>query len=237
MKIEFIGKCLMIEEGGERNLIIGDLHLGYEEALNRGGVYVGRKMFDEYISYLEMVFEKVGEIDRVILLGDVKHTFSENLRQEWNDVLELFDYFFSKKVKEIKIVRGNHDNYIKTIAGRRDVEVMDFLILKEFAFIHGDKDFEEINGKDIKYWVLGHGHPAVKLRDGVKTEKYKCYLIGKYKNKKIIIMPSFFEYNEGSDPRENDYNMPWNFNFDKFDVKVVGEDLDVMDFGKLSKVS
>ena len=235
--MEFLGKCLLIEDKGEKNLVIGDLHLGYEEALNRGGVYLGRKMFEEYISYLNLVFGKLGKIDRVILLGDVKHVFSQNLRQEWNDVLELFDYFFNKKIKEIKVIRGNHDNYIKTIAGKREIEVLDFLILGDMAFMHGDRDFEEINTDKIKCWILGHGHPAVKLREGVKTEKYKCYLIGKYKDKKIIVVPSFFEYNEGSDPRENDFGMPWNFNFDKFEVKIIGESLKVMDFGKLSEIN
>ena len=55
--IEFIGKCLFIEEKEEMVLVVGDLHLGYEEILNKSGVFVGRKMFDEMILKFEDIFK------------------------------------------------------------------------------------------------------------------------------------------------------------------------------------
>jgi metallophosphoesterase superfamily enzyme len=104
--IKYIGKCLLIEEKNdlgkkEKILVVGDLHIGYEEVLNLQGVFVGRKMFEEYIEEFERIFDYVmkdgRKIDKIILLGDVKHGFGKNLRQEWDEVLELFDYFLEKR--------------------------------------------------------------------------------------------------------------------------------------------
>ena len=138
MKISYIGKCLLIEEKGEKILVIGDLHLGYEESLNRGGVFISRKMFDEMIAGLEMIFLKSGKVDKIILLGDVKHDFSGVLRQEWNDVSGLIDYLerWLKEGGEIIIIRGNHDNYLKNITLKKGVKVCDYFIFREFCFFY-----------------------------------------------------------------------------------------------------
>lgn len=243
-KLKYIGKCLVveIEEGKmkERTLVVGDLHLGYEEVLNRGGIFVSRKMFEEMIDYFDKVFSKIGKIDKVVLLGDIKHDFGGILRQEWDDILGLFDYFFGKigKEGEIVIVKGNHDNILEPIVRKRERVVMgDFFIVDGVAFLHGDRDFKEIWNKKIKIWIVGHGHPAVKLQEGVKIEKYKCFLVGRFKGKDVIIVPSFFEYNVGSDPRDSDLGMAWKFDYERFNVRIVNvNDLDVLEFGRLGKL-
>jgi len=245
MKIEYIGKCLYVEVVENRKkkgiLAVGDLHIGYEEVLNRSGVFVTRKMFNEMIEYFDRVFEKVGKVDYVVLLGDVKHYFGKILRQEWNDVLGLFDYFKEKLMKEgmVVVVRGNHDVILDPIVLKRSrVEVWDYFVVEKICFLHGNRDFKEIYDKRIKMWVMGHGHPAVKLSDSVRVEKYKCFLFGMFRGRGVIIVPSFFDYSEGSDPRENDLGLAWDFDFERFDVKIVGDEMDlrVLDFGKLGKL-
>ena len=231
--IEYIGKCVLIDK---KILVVGDLHLGYEDSLNRSGVFVSRVMFNEMILYFDKVFEKIGKVKEIVLLGDVKHNFGGISEQEWGDTLRLLDYF-SQKTKKIVIVKGNHDKIIEPIARKREIVVKDYYIYNEYCFLHGDKDFEEIYDRKIKVWIIGHGHPAVKLREGVKIEKYKCFLEGEYKKKKIIIAPSFIEFSEGSDPRESELCLAWNFDLNKFNVKIVGGGLDVLDFGKLKDLS
>jgi uncharacterized protein len=234
--IEYVGKCLFIETSGRKILVIGDLHIGFEEALNRGGVFVSRKMFEENEAYLEKVFEKIGKVDEVVLLGDVKHVFGEVIRQEWKEILGLLDYL-KGMARKTMIVKGNHDKIVEPIAKKAGVEVKDYYILDEYCFLHGDRDFIENHNKKIKYWIVGHGHPAVKISDGVKTEKFKCFLTGKFDGKKIIIVPSFFDYSFGSDPRENDLGFVWPFNLKNFYVFVVqDESLDALNFGKLNKL-
>lgn len=268
-KINYLGKCLLIEDEKsiERILVIGDLHIGYEEYLNRAGVFVSRKMFEEMIKEFDEIFEKTGKVDtsrfagnnklianlecaqepkhaqnfsskvldKIILLGDVKHDFGTIMKQEWKEVLGLFDYL-EKKCSNIVVLKGNHDKILEPILNKKNILLRENFIWNEFCFLHGDRDFLEIHDKKIKYWIMGHGHPAVKLSDGVKIEKYKCFLTGSFRGKKIIIVPSFFSYLEGSDARENDLGLAWKFNFEKFEIKAVGENLEVLDFGLLGKI-
>ncbi len=234
-KIEYIGKCLLIEENRRKILVVGDLHLGYEEILNKTGVFVSRKIFEEIIKELDEVFLKIGQIDEVILLGDVKDDFGSIMKQEWKQVGDLVEYL-GKKSERVIVVKGNHDKIIEPLLKNKGVELKDYYVFEDFCFLHGDRDFPEIYDKNIKYWIIGHGHPAVKLSDNTKVEKFKCYLEGDYKKKKIIIVPSFFEGNLGSDPRENDLGFVWKFNLDKFNVKIIGKNLEVLDFGKLGKL-
>lgn len=237
--IEFIGKCVYVEK--LKTLVVGDLHFGFEESLNKSGVFVGRQMYDEIVLEFEEIFEKMEEkelgVEKIILLGDVKQDFSRAGRQEWKELLDFFEYL-GKKAKEIIITQGNHDNYLKTIVGKSEekVKVVDYYVEKEFGFMHGDKRVEEIEEKEIKNWFMGHGHPALKLSDGNKEEKYKCFLVGKYENKEVVIVPSFIEYHEGSDPREDFIKMGWDFNFGKFEVFVIGENLESLDFGMLKNI-
>jgi len=238
MKLNYLGKTLLVEVAGRKILVVGDLHLGYEESLNLGGIYISKKMFDEMIEEFDKILENAGKIDEIVLLGDVKHEFGRVLRQEWNDVLKLFDYL-KKYCRKVIVIRGNHDKLIDSIISKRDFAyVKDNYCVESACFLHGDKDFQEIYNKEIKIWIIGHGHPAIKLSDpkGAKIEKYKCFLEGKYKDKKVIVVPSFFSYNVGSDPRENDLGIIWKIKFDKFKVKIVGENLEVFDFGVLGKL-
>ncbi len=240
IKIKYIGKCLLISSGNEKVLVVGDLHLGYEEALNRTGVLVGRQMFDEMISDLNAVFGEVGKVDKVVLLGDVKHDFGGILKQEWKDVNAILDYFESMS-RRVIVVKGNHDNILGPILKKRKMKLLGVYIWNGFAFLHGDEDYEEIWRKEIDTIIVGHGHPAVNLREpkGAKVEKYKCFLVGRFRGKKMVVVPSFIDFYVGSDPRDDEMVMAWDVNWMNFDVKIVspGEgNLEVLDFGKLKKL-
>ena len=239
-KIEYIGKTLLIEtELGEKILVFGDIHFGMEGNLR--GLSFEVKLRERILDGFEEIFEKVGKVDRVIFLGDLKHNFSGIAREEWRDVLGMFDYI-KDYCKRIIVIKGNHDNFLMNIISKwekdnpgRDIRLVDYYVNEGFCFLHGDRDFEEIHSKEIKYWIMGHAHPAVVLREkkGIKSEKYKCFLVGKFKRKNVVIVPSFIEYKEGSDPRDSAYKLAWDFNLGKFDVKIIGENLEVLDFGKL----
>jgi putative SbcD/Mre11-related phosphoesterase len=238
-KIKYIGKCLLIEFGEglktEKVLVVGDLHLGYEELLNKSGVFVSRQMFDEMISDFNAIFGEVGHVNKIILLGDIKHDFGTILTQEWEDVTRIINYL-KPLSDEMIIIRGNHDTILEPIVKRLKIKLRDYYFWKEFCFTHGDEDFDKIWGKRVEWLIVGHGHPAIKLREGSKMEKYKCFLVGKFKGKKMIVVPSFIEYYVGSDPREGEVILVWDINFNNFDVKIVSDNLEVLDFGKLKKI-
>ena len=233
-EIEYVGKCLLVNIVGKRILVVGDLHLGYEEALNISGVGVGRKLFSEMMEDFEEIFLKSGNVDEVVVLGDVKHVFGTVLGQEREDFGKLLD-FFEGRCGKIVIVQGNHDVIVGFLI-RDKTEVRDWYCVNDVCFLHGDKDFPEIHTREIMTWIVGHAHPAIVLGDGVKEEKYKCFLEGKWRGKKIVIVPSFSAHSEGSDPRNGDVGLAWALPLEKFKVKIVGEKLEVFDFGILEKL-
>ena len=235
MKIEFIGKSLLIETGKERILAIGDLHLGYGEGLRRSGVHIPSKTFEFIEKEIEAILNKVGKVDEVILLGDVKHSFSTIMRDEREEIRKLF-LLIKKKAKKIIIIKGNHDKILEPIVRNYFIEIKDFYLKESICFLHGDRDFKEIYNRKIKLWVMGHAHPAIELSDGVKRETYKCFLEGKWKGKKIIVLPSFFSVNEGSNICLYDLNLAWNFKIESFKAHIVGEGLEVLPFGKVKNL-
>lgn len=167
LKTEHFGKCLLIKTK-KRILVAGDLHIGYEESLEKSGAFVGRKMFGELIAEFNLIFAKIGKVDEIILLGDLKHDFSKLTIQERQELNKLFNYLLFH-CKKIIITLGNHDNYLLNVDLKREIEVKDVYIDEEVCFFHGDRDFAEIRDKKIKCWVLGHFHPAILL--GEKKEQ------------------------------------------------------------------
>ena len=81
----------------------------------------------------------------------------------------------------------------------KNVEFRKNLILGEILITHGDIIDENSKDKKIKIMIIGHEHPSIVLDSGLRQEKYKCFLKGKYKNKELIVMPSSNTLIEGSD--------------------------------------
>ena len=225
-QFQFIGKSLYFPE--RKILCLADLHIGYEEYLTSQGVFLPRMQFKEMMKELEEIFNKVGKINKekenkkiekrekinkdrkredkkineIIVLGDLKHEFGTISSQEWREVKNVLD-FFKKKAKKVVLVKGNHDNILEPIAKRKELKIRDFYVEDGICFLHGNKLFSGCLNKKIKMFVIGHRHPAVMLTDKYKREKYKCFLVGNWKGKKVIILPSFFPFIEGSDIVEN----------------------------------
>src|SRR3989338_10998435 len=97
--IEIVQTALWLKK--EQALLINDLHLGYEEALQKKGVLIPKFQFKEILGSLERILSKV-KPEKIIINGDLKHEFGTVLRQEWQDVLALLDFLLSKS-KEVII--------------------------------------------------------------------------------------------------------------------------------------
>jgi len=227
-EIEAVGKSLWIKK--KKILIVADFHIGYEEVLIKQGILVPKEMFQEMKKeILELLKLKP---QTIVINGDLKHEFGEISRQEWQETLEILDLLL--KHSTVVLIRGNHDTILEPIARKRHVEVRNFLIIDDIAILHGHKIFIECVDKNIKTLIIGHDHPAVSIHDGIKQEKFKCFLLGKYKNKNIIVMPSFFSLNEGSDIKKDKLLSPFLKNIDNFEIFVLGDR--VYDFGKVKDI-
>jgi putative SbcD/Mre11-related phosphoesterase len=201
---KLISKAIFFPKQGI--LAFGDLHLGYEHMMREEGFSFPFSQLENSEQELIKIFNELKkeklEIKKIIILGDLKHyfPFKREEKFEVRDFLEFLAEHFPNK--EIILIKGNHE---KIELDKRKYE--EFYIEDNIAFIHGDKYFPEIFDKKIKIIVMGHIHPAIFIEDktGIKREKYKCFLAGKWKSKDVIILPSFFSFTEGTDIREENY--------------------------------
>ncbi len=239
----FLSKTLFFPEKGI--LVVGDLHIGYETRLRQSGVLIPKRQIKDLINELKKIFdiiekERKQNIKKIVFLGDIKHAFGFE-REERNEFQEVLEFLGDKfPAENIILLKGNHDTMDYTFEGF----MKDFYIEDEIAFIQGDEPIKETFDKKIKMIVMGHIHPSVVLKeeDGVKKETYKCFLEGDFEGKKVIILPSFLDFIEGSPV--NDYKDNYEDYFSiipkkallKFKVHVVGED-QVYEFGSVKDLS
>jgi uncharacterized protein len=236
--IEAVGLTLFIKS--EKTLIFSDLHLGFEEELNALGFMLPKFQFKETVKYLAKVFSRLKgkEIKRIIINGDLKHEFGDISRQEWREVTGIID-FLKKRCQELILVRGNHDSILAPIAKARGVDLVDHFYLKKLGIYiaHGHKIDKNKDLAAAKIIIIGHGHPALALTDSVRTEKIKCFLVGKWKKKRIIQLPSLNFITEGSDVLYEGTFSPY-LAEGIGDYEIFGvEGFTVLYFGKLSSIS
>ncbi|MBW2986523.1 metallophosphoesterase [Candidatus Woesearchaeota archaeon] len=210
-------------------LVLSDFHIGYEEGLSKKGVLVPRMQYKDVIARLDMIFSKV-KPKMIVINGDLKHEFGVISQQEWKDVMRLIDYF--ERRGELVLIKGNHDTILGPIADKKKIKVVDELFVDDVLITHGHK----VPKRLAEVIIIGHEHPAVFIRSDVRSEKYKCYLKGKYKRKVLIVQPSFNLLTDGTDVGSEDLLSPFlDQNLSNFEVFVV--DKEIYDFGKLKNLS
>lgn len=224
-EVELIGKGLFLKT--EKTLVISDLHLGYEEMLINKGVLVPKAQLKETLRDLEELVKKVKPC-QIVINGDLKHEFGRVLGQEWKDTLGLVDWIKRQGIKLI-VIKGTHDPILKPILNKRSLETVDSLRLGKKFIFHGDK--ETNIPSDTEIVIIGHEHPAITLREGRKTEKFKCFLRGQWKGKELIVLPAFNPLVEGTDVLTEPVISPLVKRMKKREVFVVGEK-EVLNFGR-----
>ncbi len=222
----------------DSTLIIADVHIGYEEALNKQGVLVPRLQFEDLVKSMNKIFDSLKDkhIERIIINGDLKHEFGSISEQEWRNTLKFLD-LLAKHCKEIILIKGNHDNILGPIANKRNVRVVENFVLEKpkTLITHGDTIPEKEILKKVSNIIIGHEHPAVSLREGARIEKVKCFLKGKFKGKNLIVQPSFNPILPGTDILRDQILSPFlKQNLKDFEVYVVEDK--VYRFGKLGNL-
>ncbi len=211
-------------------LIIGDLQLGYEQYLSDKGVLVPRFQTDDILKRLKKILEKSKDVKKIVFNGDFKHEFGRISVQEWEASEKIIGNLLSDY--EVIIVKGNHDVFVEPLIRKYGdkVKVFDKYVVDNILITHGDKILptaEEII-------IIGHEHPAVSFKEK-PTEKYKCFLKGKWNNHCLIVMPSFNSLTIGSDLTKEKRMSPYlQGDLDDFNVYVI-EDKPYY-FGKLQNI-
>lgn len=179
--------CLHLPE--ERTVIIADLHIGYESALEAEGIHIPRIQTKTVISSLSKLLDRY-EPDRLVILGDLKHEFSRNLGQEMKDVRKVLDSVSDRA--DILLVKGNHDNYIENIVSRIQVPVVGQYKAAGITFVHGHVPCPD------RPLVMGHEHPSIKIVDRVGAYlKLPCHAW--LKEERILVLPAYSPLASGTD--------------------------------------
>jgi putative SbcD/Mre11-related phosphoesterase len=228
--MEIIDTALYLKR--HETLVISDLHIGIEEALNKQGILVPRTHFKDMIRRLEKITSKVAP-KKIVINGDIKHEFGEISDQEWRETLKIID--FCSEFGEVVLVKGNHDKVLGPIAKKRKVTTRQEYIMKDIMMVHGDRLIEA--PKTVRTIITGHEHPAISLKDQARSEIYKCFLKGRYKGKNLIVMPSFNSITYGSDLTGEKTFSPY-IGHDKKNFEVfVAEENKTLYFGKLKDLN
>lgn len=224
-QIEIIDLALYLEK--EKILVFSDLHIGYEELLNKQGVLVPRFQLKDLIKRINNILDRV-DAKKIIINGDLKHEFGTISQQEWNDTLEILNLFNNK---EIILIKGNHDSILGPIAEKKNIVIQDHYLVEDVYICHGNKIPEDDDFKKAKMIIIGHEHPCITFKER-KDEKYKCFLKGKWKNKVLLVLPSLNLVTQGTDITQEKLLSPFlQHNLDDFEVFAVENK--VYGFGKL----
>jgi hypothetical protein len=229
--IEIVDLSLKIDD----YLIISDLHLGYEESLNKEGLMIPKFQFEKIIKRITQI-KQSAHYKKIIINGDLKHEFGKITRQEWKEV-NSFLKFLQDNFEEIVLIKGNHDNFIPYITRKLDIEVKETFCIGNFLILHGHqlpKNLEDFNQDTL---IIGHEHPCISLRSGERVEKIKCFLKGEFEGKKLIVMPSFNFISDGSDILHEKLLSPFlkKYSIDYFEVYGI-ENFEVFPFGKIKDI-
>ena len=192
--------ALIVEEK-RKNLVISDLHIGFEHKFSSNKNTVRKNSsINEIISNVTKIIKKENP-DTLILLGDVKSSIQSITNSEWRDV----PYFFEeiKNSLEIILIPGNHDSNIDKLIPS-DVTVISSkgMIIDDVLLTHGhtmpSKNYSSVNNI-----IMGHIHPVYfdknSLLNGqriwisIKTDKSKIFPSTRGELN-ITIVPSFNPY-------------------------------------------
>ncbi|MCD6537610.1 metallophosphoesterase [Candidatus Bathyarchaeota archaeon] len=162
MKIASPYAALIINDGDERTLVISDLHIGWEISLAGEGIYIPSQTKRLLMRLKEIIFSE--RPDRLIILGDVKHTIAKIEAEEWRDVPDFFENVLSM-ISRVQIVPGNHDGEIEALLPD-GVELLPSrgIIIGDVGVFHGHTWplREMLNCRTL---VIGHVHPVITFRD------------------------------------------------------------------------
>ncbi len=219
-------------------IICSDLHLGYEGIAADSGTFLPKINLKNIKNILKKA-KDLTDATSIIITGDIKNDFSKVHTEEFNEYIELIDYIKSELlISDIKIIKGNHDNFIDSI-NKNGIKIYGKeAVLSNYTFIHGSGLPKEQKSQFI---IMGHVHPSLLLiNDTGKKEKLKCFLYCKNKNSSLLVLPALSYFAEGLSVNiDNVEDMAPIFKkmFDINDAKAlcIG-DMETLSFGKIGNL-
>ncbi len=156
--------ALLLKIGDKRMLVVSDLHLGMEHELSEKGISLPSQISKVKARLTDLLKKK--NVDRLIILGDVKHNVPVTTWHEWRELPELFENL--AKMAKIDVVRGNHDGDLEGMVPREitihDPHGMVLGKRKRVGLMHGHT-WPAPELLDTELIITGHNHPAIEFQD------------------------------------------------------------------------
>jgi len=183
-------------------LVIADLHLGWEMALSDRGIHVPTQT-NKLLNKLINVITKY-KPQKLLILGDIKHTVATAEISEWQDIPEFFNKL-KTLVEEIWLIRGNHDGNLEPLLPE-NIKILPSTgtIIGNTGFFHGHR-WPSPTLLKCNTLIMGHVHPTVTFRDpaGFRITK-QVWVKVKYSRTqlaKILISKSNFKIKSASEEK------------------------------------
>ncbi len=158
----FPSAAALVKTEKTKTLVVADPHLGWEMALQAKGIHVPSQT-PKLLQKLVALISKY-KPDALLILGDVKYTVVKAEAGEWHDIPEFFTEL-KRHVKDIAIVRGNHDANLEPLLPE-NVKLLSAsgTIIGGIGLFHGHK-WPSPTLLKCKTLIMGHLHPVVVFRD------------------------------------------------------------------------
>ena len=166
------------------------MHLGAEAALEYEGLSIPRVQTRKIEEYLLETIDAISP-SRVVVAGDLKHNFSSNLVQEWQDVTRFIKSLAGRT--RLEVIKGNHDNYLGVILRDQGIPLKTEATVSGIRVIHGHSGV-----LTRQPTVMGHIHPSLRLRDSAGASfKDRCFLLDSRRT--IVVLPAMSLVAYGTD--------------------------------------
>ncbi len=194
-------KPALILEGEKKNLVITDIHIGFESSMSANEIFIGKNStINETISEISQIIDSE-KPDTVILLGDVKSSVKSIAKSEWDEVPKFFEEI-SKRC-DVTLVPGNHDANIQRLVPDNISMISSTGMVEENVLLTHGHTMPSENFSHVDKIIMGHVHPVFFDEDSIingqrvwvslKTEKEKIFP-NKSGELEITIIPSFNKY-------------------------------------------
>ena len=194
-------KPALILEGKKKNLIVTDIHIGFENSMTSNEIFIGKNStINETIQELSEIIDAENP-DSLILLGDVKSSIKNISRNEWDEVPMFFEKIREKC--DVILVPGNHDANIQRLVPDNISMISSTGVVEENILLTHGHTMPSENFSHVDKIIMGHVHPVFFQEDSVingqrvwisiKTEKGKIFP-NKSGELEITIIPSFNKY-------------------------------------------
>jgi len=194
-------KPALILEGEKKNLIVTDVHIGFESNMASNEIFIGKNStINESIQELSDIIDSE-KPDSVILLGDIKSSIKNISRNEWDEVPLFF-----KKIREkcdVILIPGNHDANIQRLIPDNITMISSTGMVEDNILLTHGHTMPSENFSHVDKIIMGHLHPVFFQEDSIingqrvwvsiKTDKENIFP-NKTGEIEITIVPSFNKY-------------------------------------------